>query len=275
MKTFISLYKKIKLRRKRFYTFIQFLTKKKNQCFRKKSAPNFFSPGRDLAAVVELFRPRNLFEHSDIFLRTSRTFSARKRLRSDEESGWSPERLFSILKPESESEPESSWLDGLCSDGDELLADLGLDDGLRVAVGQDLDELSLEGLVELVLDGLVGVVVARQLVVATLGEDDRQTTLQELGDFGDDGVSLRWSHGCCCCCCSRWKLGTWTCSLGDRFVNDFSGALPPSIYSRPPPCTLRSPPPLPLSESPASLSFSVSLSWRNPKHSNGRSHARR
>ena len=82
-------------------------------------------------------------------------------------------------------------MDGLCSDRDELLADLGLDDGLRVAVGQDLDELSLESLVELVLDGLVGVVVARQLVVATLGEDDRQTTLQELGDFGDDGVSLR------------------------------------------------------------------------------------
>ena len=72
-----------------------------------------------------------------------------------------------------------------------LLGCVHLDDGLNFASGQDLEELGLQGLVQFILDGLLGVVLARQFLVATLGQDERQTTLQKLCDLRDDDVFLR------------------------------------------------------------------------------------
>ena len=104
----------------------------------------------------------------------SRTFSPKKLRKSD-----------SI----SRDEKNRSNLDQLM-----LLGCVHLDDGLNFASGQDLEELGLQGLVQFILDGLLGVVLARQFLVATLGQDERQTTLQKLCDLRDYDVFLRWSH---------------------------------------------------------------------------------
>ena len=74
----------------------------------------------------------------------------------------------------------------ICSESDELLlSNVVLDGGLNFVVGKKSHQLSLESLVELVLDGLVDVRL-RHLLVATFGEDDRQTTFQKLGELCDD-----------------------------------------------------------------------------------------
>ena len=90
-----------------------------------------------------------------------------------------------------------------CSDGDELL--------LAGVVLEEGQELSLEGLVQFVFDGLFDVGQTNggrgHLLVTTFGQDDRQTTFQKLGELCDDWVSQCWSH------CWWWEL--WLLLFGE------------------------------------------------------------
>ena len=86
------------------------------------------------------------------------------------------------------------------SKSDEGLAGLLMGKLLRF-VCKDGQKLGLKSLVKLIFDGLFDVGRRHHFFVATLGQDNRQATFQELGEFSDDWVSQWWCHFWNC-----WKV---------------------------------------------------------------------